>query len=230
MIGAFSKAFTQLADPAMRRVLIIGLIGSLLIYGAIFLGVLVFIESAGWLDSWWLGPLLRYGGSTVLVVLSWLMFPAIVTLIVSFLLDSIAQAVESRYYPNLAAPRHQGIGELLWITSKFMILAVGLNLLTLPIIFILFFFPPFNFFVFFALNGYLLGREYFELAAHRRMDASRARALRGAYSGRTFLAGVIFALLMTVPVLNLIAPIVATATMVHLVEAWRQEPEGEKER
>ncbi len=230
MIGAFSKAFTQLADPAMRRVLIIGLIGSLLIYGAIFLGALAFIKSAGWLESWWLGPLLRFGGTTVLAVLSWLMFPAIVTLIVSFLLDSIAQAVEARYYPNLAQPRRQGIGELLRTTSKFMVLAVVLNLLTLPIIFVLFFFPPFNFFVFFALNGYLLGREYFELAAHRRMDARRARALRGVYSGRIFLAGVIFALLMTVPVLNLIAPIVATAAMVHLVEAWRPDLAGEEER
>ena len=124
----------------------------------------------------------------------------------------------------------RGFGEILKITVKFMILAVVLNLLTLPLIFILIFFPPFNLFVFYALNGYLLGWEYFELVAHRRMDGRRARALRGTFSGRLFLAGVIIAFLMTVPVVNLIAPIVATAALVHLVEAWRHDLAGEVER
>ncbi len=230
MIGAFSRGFSQLSDPALRRVLIIGLVGSLLIYLAIFLGAFAFVEGKGWLDSWWLGPLIRFGGTTVLAILSWLMFPAIVTLIVSFFLEPVAKAVEDRYYPGLAEPRHQQLGEILWITIKFMALAVVLNLITLPLVFILIFFPPFNFFVFYALNGYLLGREYFELVAHRRMEARGARALRGAFPVRMFLAGVIIALMMTIPVLNLIAPIVATAAMVHLVHAWRDDLAREEER
>ncbi|MGZ8409550.1 MAG: EI24 domain-containing protein, partial [Hyphomicrobium sp.] len=81
-------------------------------------------------------------------------------------------------------------------------------------------------FVFYAVNGYLLGREYFELVALRRADIAEVRALRDVYRGRLFVAGVVVAVLLTVPIVNLLAPIVGTAAMVHLFEAWRQRDVG----
>jgi uncharacterized protein involved in cysteine biosynthesis len=36
-----------------------------------------------------------------------------------------------------------------------------------------------------------------------------------------FLAGLVTAFLLTVPFVNLVAPIIGTAAMVHLFEAWR---------
>ena len=80
--------------------------------------------------------------------------------------------------------------------------------------------PPFNLFVFYALNGYLLGREYYELVAYRRLAPPVADRMRRAVGAKLFLVGVVFAVLMSVPVLNLIVPIVATAVMVHLIQAW----------
>jgi uncharacterized protein involved in cysteine biosynthesis len=76
--------------------------------------------------------------------------------------------------------------------------------------------------VFYALNGYLLGREYFELVALRRLDESSTRALRKAYQGSIFLSGVMIAVLTSVPLVNLAAPVIATAFMVHLFESLRR--------
>jgi uncharacterized protein involved in cysteine biosynthesis len=76
--------------------------------------------------------------------------------------------------------------------------------------------------VFYALNGYLLGREYFELVALRRLDESSVRALRRSYQGSIFLSGALIAFITTIPLLNLAAPVVATAFMVHLFESLRR--------
>jgi uncharacterized protein involved in cysteine biosynthesis len=75
--------------------------------------------------------------------------------------------------------------------------------------------------VFFTLNGYLLGREYFELVAQRRMTAEEAKALRRTRRVRVFLAGVVVAFLLTIPLVNLITPIIATAFMLHIYEGMR---------
>ncbi len=94
---------------------------------------------------------------------------------------------------------------------------VGVNLVIL--IFLLF--PPVFPFVFFGVNGYLMGREYFELVALRRLQPAEAKALRKRHQGTLFAAGVIAAFVLTVPFVNLLAPIIATAAMVHLLEGWR---------
>jgi uncharacterized protein involved in cysteine biosynthesis len=76
--------------------------------------------------------------------------------------------------------------------------------------------------IYLALNGYLLGREYFELVAGRRLPWSKVVGLRRRVRGRLWLAGVAIALLLTVPVFNLVAPVVAIAFMVHLFEGLRR--------
>ena len=81
--------------------------------------------------------------------------------------------------------------------------------------------PPLFPFVFYSVNGYLLSREYFEMVALRRIGAAEARALRRAHRGRLFLSGVLITFMLTVPVVNMLTPIVATAVMVHLFEGWR---------
>jgi uncharacterized protein involved in cysteine biosynthesis len=71
------------------------------------------------------------------------------------------------------------------------------------------------------VNGYLLSCEYFELVALRRLEAGDVRSLRKAYGGPLFMAGVLIAFLLTVPLVNLVAPVIGTAAMVHLFQRWR---------
>jgi uncharacterized protein involved in cysteine biosynthesis len=96
--------------------------------------------------------------------------------------------------------------------------ALALNLLVLP----LYLLPGANAILYLGLNGYLLGREYFEQVAQRRLDWRAVAQLRRSARARLWGAGVCIAALLTVPVLNLIAPVIATCFMVHLFEGLRQ--------
>ena len=79
-----------------------------------------------------------------------------------------------------------------------------------------------NVFVFAAVNGYLLGREYFELMASRRLDPAKADAMRRRYGGQVWLAGIVITGLLSIPVLNWFLPVIGAASMLHLFEKLRQ--------
>ena len=182
------------------------------------------IFTTGWffgVFDWVVEWLTDIFGGVLIIIVTWFLFPVTATLIASFFLERAAQAVENKHFSNLPAPRGQNLSEILKITLKFTGLSVVLNLLALPVYIVFFFLGPLNLFVFYALNGYLLGREYFELIAHRRIEPLQAIHLRGAFRGQMFLSGVIITFLMTIPVVNLIAPVIATTAMVHLVQGWR---------
>ena len=229
MINAFSQAFFQLGDMSLRRVVWVGLAGSAGMFAVLCFAVGLFLFNTklfrfdgllGMLTNnlEWLTDIF---GVAAAAFLSWLFFPSIASVIVSFFLEDAADAVEAKHYPNLPQPRRQGVIEIVRVTLQFSGLAIVLNFLALPLYAVLFFIGPFNLFVFYALNGYLLGREFFELVAHRRATPDQARRLRQAYKVQLFLAGVVIAFMMTVPIVNLIAPLIATAAMVHLTQNWR---------
>ena len=233
MIKAFSQALSQLGDVSFRRVIWIGLTGSAVMFVVLWLTVGFFLLNTeifnfdgllGVLNTpiEWMTDIF---GAAAVIFLSWLLFPAIVSVIVSFFLEDAAQAVEAKHYPNLPQSRRQGTTEMVTVTLKFAGLAIMLNILALPIYAVLFFIGPFNLFVFYALNGYLLGREFFDLVAHRRATPDQARHLREAHKGQLFLAGVVIAFMMTIPIVNLIASAIATAAMVHLTQSWRSRLE-----
>jgi len=92
---------------------------------------------------------------------------------------------------------------------------VVFNLLALAVSVIV---PPFSVFAFYSVNGYLLGREYFELVAQRRMEPAAATILRRRYRWRVLAAGVLIAILVSVPIVNLLVPVLGTAFMVHVVQ------------
>jgi uncharacterized protein involved in cysteine biosynthesis len=222
MLDALGKAIGQLADPRLRRPIWLTLATSLavvvvLVAASWLLLAQLSLVGIGWVDA----AIDLLAGAGVLVV-AWLLFPATIAVVVGFFLDQVAAAVERRYYPELPPPRHQPVGEQVMGGLRFALVALGLNLLALPLYLAGIFLPPLNVFVFYGLNGYLLGREFYELVALRRFDQRQVRVLRRAHGGRSFLAGVVIAFLLTVPFVNLIAPVIATAFMVHLFEAWRR--------
>jgi CysZ protein len=70
--------------------------------------------------------------------------------------------------------------------------------------------------VFFGANAYLLGREYFEMAAGRFRSMPEAAQLRREHRGTVFLAGMMMAGLVLVPIANLLTPLFGVALMVHV--------------
>jgi len=218
MINAFSKALAQLNDPRIRRVIWIAIASACIVFavlwgmvGALLGGTSFF--SIGWLE--WVVDLL--GGLATLVV-TWFLFPAVIGVVIGLFLEDIAACVEARHFPDLAAPKELSVMPALMVALRYLGVLVALNLVLLVFLLLGPLFP----FVFYSVNGYLLGREYFELVAMRRLDPAQARRLRLAHRGELFLAGVIMAFLLTLPLVNLLAPVLITAAMVHLFEGWRK--------
>ena len=214
MLGGLSKALEQSFDPAFRAVAL----KTFAISAALFLALLAVL---GWLlgalapfGLAWLDWIVRGIGGLGAIVVSILLFPAVATIVAGLFLEEIADAVDARYYPEKPAAPGAGAAASFISAARLAGAAVVLNLLVLP----LYLMPGMNLFVFFGLNGYLLGREYFELVASRRMDAGAARSLRRRFRWRMFFGGVLITLLLSIPVVNWLMPMVATAFMVHEIE------------
>ena len=224
MFAALTKAFAQLDDPRLRRIVL----WSVCLALAVLLGLgiaLWFAVVQLHLFSWgWLETVFEVGSGLIIAILLWLLFPAAISATIGLYLEGVAEVVERRHYPGLPAPHGQSIGAAVRSGLKFALVAILLNLAALFVylIFTLVLLPFLNPFVFYALNGYLFGREYYEIVALRRLDDKQAGELRRRNSGRVFLAGVAIAVMLTVPILNLIAPVIATAFMVHIFESIRR--------
>ena len=78
------------------------------------------------------------------------------------------------------------------------------------------FFTPAAPFIFYALNGYLLGMEYFTLVAIRRVGRQEAKKQRRRHLTTIWLAGILMALPLSIPLVNLIIPILGAATFTHI--------------
>jgi len=223
LLAALLKALGQFDDPRIGRVIWKSLGWALLVF--LILAVL-FWYLAGWMAgglAQWVDWVAHAGTILLTLVLVWFLFPVAVTTVASFFLDEVAEATEARHYPGRPPARVQGLVPMLLGTLRFAAVAILLNLLLVPIYLVLLVFPPLYLVVFYAVNGYLLGREYFELVAYRRLEERAADAMRRAYRGRVTLAGMVIAVMLTIPIFNLVAPIAATAFALHLFEAIRRD-------
>ncbi len=218
MIGFLAQAIADLFAPALRRVVGLSFALAVASFAALWLALAIVLDHArfGWRPLDWLIDLL---GALAALMLSWLLFPAVVTMVMGFFLDRVAGAVEALDYPGRGPARRAPIRETTMTTLRLMGLTVILNVLALPVYVLM---PGMNFFVFLGLNGYLFGREYFEVVALRRLELTTVRALRTRFAGRVFLGGVAIAGLFAVPIVNLVAPVIATAFMVHLFEGLQR--------
>ncbi len=218
MLKAFSRAIEQLPDPAFRRVLLQSVGLTLLAYLVTGLGVAYGLHRLPHVNFPGFDLLVEVGSGIALALALAFFFPTVASLFVGLFLDDIAEAVERRYYPDRPPGRMLPFGPAMLYSLRFALLVVVLNLLVLPLYIITLWFPPFSFLLFYGLNGYVLGREYFELAAMRHLPVSAARTLRKSMRGRIFLGGVAISFLLTLPVVNLLVPLLATAAMVHVFQ------------
>lgn len=212
MIRALLLGLRELTNPAVQRVLL----------RCVLLALATFTLSIGavaallfWLDLTgigWLDPVLATAGSIAVLVLAWLLFPVTVGLIHGLFAEEVVELVERRHYPDLPPAPGMSLGTQVATAARFLMVAVPLNLLVLPLYLI----PGANLVIYFGLNGYLLGREYFELVAGQRLPPREVRRLRKEQRRRLWLAGAAIALMLLVPLFNLVAPVVAIAFMVHL--------------
>lgn len=219
MFHSISLTLEQLGDKRLRSVLILSIGASLVLIIALAAVVGIALTSLAETGTGWLDEVIVWIGAIGTFVLALIFFPGSVQLVSGLFADRVADAVMAGHYPDAPAPRHVPLGEVVGDGLRFAAITIGLNIVALPLYFIL---PGFNLLIFYGLNGYLLGREYAEMVGQRTMDRMSLRAFREANRGSLFVGGVLIAALSTIPVVNLTTPVVATAFAVHEHERLRR--------
>ena len=218
-----TQAFSDIFSAPFRAVLwktlgltaavLIGLwfaIGSVAEWLAVPLLSHLFPQDASWAQE--AGTLAGFLAGLALAVLLAFLIAPISALIASLFLDDVAEVVERETYPEVPEGRAMAFIPGLLASVKFLGVVLLGNLLAFALLLI----PGINIAAFFLVNGYLLGREYFEFAAMRYRSQAEAKALRARYRTTVFFGGLVVAAFLAVPLLNLLTPLFAAAMMVHL--------------
>lgn len=210
-------ALRQVLSPALRRMVLravgLTLVLILLVWALLTKGFASLLESYPLSRDYPVvdGFVYFMTGAGLLVALVYFL-PAISALVGGFFVDDAAAIVERSDYPGDPPGAPLPLGTSVAFGLRFALLALVVNLGALA----LFFIPGVNVAAFFLANSYLLGREYFEMAASRFRPAEEAARLRRDHRATVMLGGAVLAGLMLVPVLNLATPIFGIALMVHL--------------
>lgn len=224
IFACFFKALAQIGDPRFRKVLLLGIGLTFAVLVAVTAGFLLLIQ---WLSGdsttiWligevrWLDELLTGTGLLVMLFLSVVLMVPVASAITSMFLDEVAQAVEDRHYPELPPVPRMGLGDALKDTVNFLGVIIAANIVALVFYAL---FSPLALFIFWGLNGYLLGMEYFQLAAMRRIGRVEAKKLRRRKRLTIWAAGTLMAIPLSVPLVNLLIPILGAATFTHIFHA-----------
>jgi CysZ protein len=223
ILDAAARAAGQLLTPAFRAVFFKTLGLTLLALVALWFGLAQGFE---WLalpvlegfvpapPDWtgWIGLIAAIVAGIALALGLALLIAPVSALIAGLFLDDVAELVERTDYPADPPGRAVPALQALWLSLKFFAVVVLGNLLALFLLLV----PGVNLVAFFLVNGYLLGREFFEFAAMRFRSEAEAKALRRRHSGTVFLAGLVIAGFLAIPIANLLTPLFAAAMMVHL--------------
>jgi uncharacterized protein involved in cysteine biosynthesis len=227
MLDDAVKAFIQMFAPPLRAVLwkSIGLALALIVVVGIALDRLIVhllgagsasVETAfgpnAHMPAHAIAWLLSVGASLGIVVGSVLLMPAVTALVASFFADRIAEEVEREHYPADPPGTALPLWLALWEGVKTALLAVAIYLCAAPLLL----FAGFGAVIFFLATAYILGRTYFELAAMRFRPVPEAKAMRKRHAASVYIAGLLIAAFVSIPIVNLATPLFAMALMVHL--------------
>ncbi len=222
IFSAFFRALGQMGDRAFWGVVAMGVGLALAVLWAMSMGLvygLAWLGSIANLSLPFIGAIdppasvLGWGSFVLMLGLSVFMMVPVASAISSLFLDRVARAVERRHYAHLPDAAGLPLVDALRDTLAFLGVLIAANLVAWVLYL---FFTPISVFIFWGLNGYLLGREYFQMAAARRVGRDGARDLWRANRVTIWLAGILMVAPLSIPLVNLIVPVLGAATFTHL--------------
>jgi len=223
IVQSARAAMAHLFSPVFRAVLLKSVGSTILLLIAAWFGLNALFSAfavpfiGGWFASYpdlggWIGLVSAIAAGIGLALVLALLVGPVTALVAGFFLDDIAGLVERTDFPDDPEGRPLPALRSAVLSLKFVGTVLAGNLIALALLFV----PFINVAAFFVVNGYLLGREYFEFAAMRHRPEADAGKMRRDNAGTVFMAGLVIAAFMAVPVLNLLTPLFAGAMMVHL--------------
>ena len=228
MPGDFLAALGDLFRARALGVVALGVALSLALLLLVYAGFVQLIDwttpdvlTLPWVgEVHWVKDLLSWGSLLFMLGASFFLMVPVASLFTGLFLDAVAAGVEARHYPQLPPAQGASFVQNLQDTLNFLALLVVANIVALVVYAMV---GPAAPLLFWGMNGYLLGREYFQMVALRRLDRAAAKALRRKHRGQIWLAGILMALPLTVPVVNLVVPVLAAASFTHLFHRLRGE-------
>ncbi|WP_050404320.1 sulfate transporter family protein [Bradyrhizobium embrapense] len=227
MFDAAVKALSQILSPPMRTILWRSIGLALVLITVLAIGLQRLLSWFAETGEVWAEGMLGPGFHSTLHVLSWIisisaglgvvlggifLMPAITSLVASLFVDDVADHVEREHYPA----DHPGVALPVTLATiegvKTALLTVLVYLVALPFVL----FAGAGFIIFFIATAWLLGREYFELAAMRFRSPDDAKAMRKENAAAVFTAGLFIAAFVSIPIINLATPLFGMAFMVHM--------------
>jgi CysZ protein len=227
MIDAAVKALSQILSPPMRSILWRSIGVALVLITVLAIALQRLLSWFATYGEGWAETMLGSSFHMPLNVLAWIisiaaglgvvlggifLMPAITSLVASLFVDEIADHVEREHYPAERPGVALPFGLAMTEGTKTALLAILVYLIALPFVFV----AGAGFLVFFLATAWLLGREYFELAAMRFRPPTEAKAMRRDNAATIFTAGLIIAAFVSIPVVNLATPLFGMAFMVHM--------------
>jgi uncharacterized protein involved in cysteine biosynthesis len=227
MIDAAAKALSQMLSPPMRSILYRSIGLALVLITVLAIGLQRLLSWLATSGEGWAEAMLGPNFHATLNLLSWVisiaagvgvvvggifLMPAITSLIAGLFVDDVADLVEREYYPS------EEPGAALPVTVatiegvKIALLTLLVYLVALPFVLV----AGAGFLVFFIATAWLLGKQYFELAAMRFRPPAEAKLMRKDNAATVFTAGALIAAFVSIPVVNLATPLFGMALMVHM--------------
>jgi len=213
MFASARKALALFFDPAFSGMVGRAILFTIVLFVLLLLGAEYGIERLPDI-GWWHGlkRVLEVAAPVLAILAIFYLGAPVAAIFASFYLDRIAAAVEEKYYPADGRAPGTPFFTALRAGTRLAVTVVLVNLALLPFDIEI---PLLGEVGALLVNGWLLGREYFELAALRHLSPGAAAALRRKHRGGVFVAGLIISVLSIVPVANLLAPVFGSAFMTH---------------
>ncbi|NDD32326.1 MAG: hypothetical protein EBZ23_02550 [Rhodobacteraceae bacterium] len=230
---AIALSISQFSDRRFQRVVLKSIVLAIFALWALAAGggsVLGWLFSGDLTLPWigtltFSGSLIGWGAFWIILGLSVFLMVPVASAMSAFFVDDVAHAVEDRHYPITQAQYRSKLSEEVRESLGFLGTMLVANLVALI------FYAQFTVFapiIFWALNGYLIGREYFYMAAKRHLGRDNALSAFRDHRYRVWMCGVILVLPMSVPLLNLLVPVLAAASFTHLFQGWMADRNGQR--
>lgn len=220
IIKSFRLAFDDLSSTSIKPVLLLSIGLTLLAVIAFAVAIIAGLTTTQILSIGWLDTTIDVLGSLGAVVVAWLLIPILMPALAGLFEETVIRRIEKNSYPDAPAPTDRPVVVEVIQTLKFVALSLVLNIMLLP----LYFLPFIGWAMYFVANGRFIGNAFFTTVAGYRDGMGAAKAMRSKYQRSIWVCGIGLAALSTIPLFNLVMPILGIGVMTHLYHQKKMTP------
>lgn len=216
---ALALGWGDLLRPRIFKLALAGIALTILLFVVLQAGMFWLIRtflpggvSLPWIGTIDFGDTLSWGSLALFPLMGFFLMAPVAAGFAGLFAENVAEAVEEIHYPTSRGRSlsiMDGLGESVALMAAVILVAV-LSLVLTPLL------GPLAPVLFYVANGWLLGREFFQMAARRHLSKEAATAMRQTNRGQIMLSGILVAIALTIPVLNIGVPLLAAAAFTHL--------------